>query len=135
MTTVRTPCARACKERLREILGRKQITVGRTALQHRCTCVMRNQAEPMMEVAAPVRRHREGIVARAQTRQTNGFLRALNGLCQAAKCHARDFTRFDTLRTVIFLIAGKLDLSRSVLTPADPTESQLGRNSGPGPIP
>jgi hypothetical protein len=49
------------------------------------------------------------IVAWAQTRQTNGFLEALNGLFQAAKRRARGFTRMSTIRTVIFLIAGKLD--------------------------
>ncbi len=58
-----------------------------------------------------VRRHLEGIVAWAQTRQTNGFLEALNGLFQAAKRRARGFTSFDTIRTVIFLIAGKLDFA------------------------
>ena len=61
---------------------------------------------------AMVRRHLEGIVAWAQTRQTNGFLEALNGLFQAAKRKARGYTRLDTMRTVIFLIAGKLDFSR-----------------------
>ena len=61
------------------------------------------------EVAALVRNHLEGIVAGAQTRQTNGFLEALNGLFQAAKRRARGFTRMSTIRTVIFLIAGKLD--------------------------
>ncbi|MFN9731057.1 MAG: transposase, partial [Pseudomonadota bacterium] len=54
-------------------------------------------------------RHLEGIVAWAQTRQTNGFLEALNGLFQAAKRRARGFTRLSTIRTVIFVIAGKLD--------------------------
>lgn len=54
-----------------------------------------------------VRRHLEGIVAWAQTRQTNGFLEALNDLFQAAKRRARGFTRFDTIRTVIFLISGQ----------------------------
>ncbi|MBD8526815.1 transposase, partial [Pseudoxanthomonas sp. CAU 1598] len=38
-----------------------------------------------------------------------GFLEALNGLFQAAKRRARGFSRFDTIRTVIFLIAGKLN--------------------------
>jgi transposase len=50
-------------------------------------------------------------VAWAQTRQTNGFLEALNGLFQAAKRRARGFTTFNTVRTVIFLIAGKLDFA------------------------
>ena len=56
-----------------------------------------------------VRRHLEGIVAWAQTRQTNGFLEAINGLFQAAKRRARGFKRLSTIKTVIFLIAGKLD--------------------------
>jgi transposase len=111
MTRVRTARAWAYKEQLREILERKQINVVRAALQHWCTCVMRSKVEPMKEVAAMVRRHLEGIVAWAQTRQTNGFLEALNGLFQAAKRRARGFKNFDTIRTVIFLIAGKLDFA------------------------
>jgi transposase len=109
MTTVRTARAWVYKEQLREILERKQINVVRAMLQHWCTCVMRSKVEPMKEVADLVRRHLEGIVAWAQTRQTNGFLEALNGLFQAAKRRARGFTRMSTIRTVIFLIAGKLD--------------------------
>ena len=109
MTTVRTARAWVYKEQLREILERRQINVVRAMLLHWCTCVMRSKVEPMKEVAALVRRHLEGIVAWAQTRQTNGFLEALNGLFQAAKRRARGFTRFETIKTVIFLIAGKLD--------------------------
>jgi transposase len=111
MTTVRTARAWFYKEQLREILERKQINIVRAMLQHWCTCVMRSKVEPMKEVAALVRRHLDGIVAWAQTRQTNGFLEALNGLFQAAKRRARGFTNFDTIKTVIFLIAGRLDFS------------------------
>ena len=111
MATVRTARAWVYKEQLREILARKQINVARDMLKHWCTCVMRSKVEPMKEVAAMVRRHLEGIVAWAQTRQTNGFLEALNGLFQSAKRRARGFTRFTTIRTVIFLIAGKLDFT------------------------
>ena len=109
MTTVRTARAWVYKEQLREILERKQINVVRAMLLHWCTCVMRSKVEPMKEVAALVRRHIEGIVAWSQTRQTNGFLEAINGLFQAAKRRARGFTRLSTIKTVIFLIAGKLD--------------------------
>ena len=109
LTTVRTARAWLYKEQLREILERKQINVVRAMLEHWCTCVMRSKVEPMKEVAALVRRHLEGIVAWAQTRQTNGFLEALNGLFQAAKRRARGFIRMATIKTVIFLIAGKLD--------------------------
>ena len=111
LATVRTARAWVYKEPLREILDRKQINVVRAMLAHWCTCVMRSKVEPMKEVAALVRRHIEGIVAWAQTRQTNGFLEAINGLFQAAKRRARGFTRLSTIKTVIFLIAGKLDFN------------------------
>jgi transposase len=109
MATVRTARAWVYKEQLREILERKQVNVVREMLQHWCTCVMRSKVEPMKDVAQLVRRHLEGIVAWAQTRQTNGFLEALNGLFQAAKRRARGFTRVSTIKTVIFMIADKLD--------------------------
>jgi transposase len=109
MTVKRTARAWVYKEQLREILDRKQINVVRAMLEHWCTCVLRSKVAPMKEVAKMIRAHLEGIVAWAQTRQTNGFLEAINGLFQAAKRRARGFTRIDTIRTVIFLIAGRLD--------------------------
>jgi len=109
MTVKRTARAWSYKEQLREILERKQINVVRAMLTHWCNCVMRSKVEPMKEVAKMIRTHLEGIVAWAQTRQTNGFLEAINGLFQASKRRARGFTRLATIRTVIFLIAGKLD--------------------------
>ncbi len=109
LTVKRTARAWVYKEQLREILDRKQINVVRAMLEHWCTCVMRSKVDPMKDVAKMIRSHLEGIVAWAQTRQTNGFLEAINGLFQAAKRKARGFTRIDTIRTVIFLIAGNLD--------------------------
>jgi transposase len=75
MTTVRTARAWLYKEQSREILDRKQINIVRATLQHWCTCVMRSKVEPMKEVAALMRNHLEGIVAWAQTRQTNASWR------------------------------------------------------------
>ena len=63
----------------------------------------------MKAVAKTVRKHLDGIAARARTRQTNGFLEALNGLIQVAKRKARGYRSFQTMRTVVFLVAGKLD--------------------------
>ncbi|WP_128003709.1 ISL3 family transposase [Piscinibacter defluvii] len=97
------------KERLRLAMEHKQVNVLRRLLQHWCGCVMRSKVDVMKEVAAMVRKHLEGIVAWAQTRQTNGFLEAINGLFQAAKRRARGYGSFDTIKTVIFLIAGKLN--------------------------
>ena len=66
----------------------------------------------MKAVAKMIRKHIDGIAAWARTRQTNGFLEALNGLFQSAKRKARGYGRFETIRTVFFLIAGKLDFSK-----------------------
>lgn len=111
LTTKRTARAWLYREQLREILERKQVNVVRDMLAQWCTNVMRSKVAPMKEVAKLVRNHLEGIVAWAATRQTNGFLEALNGLFQAAKRRARGYGRFSTIRTVLFLIAGKLDFS------------------------
>ncbi len=111
VTTKRTARAWLYREQLRDILERKQINVVRGMLSQWCTNVMRSKVEPMKEVANLIRNHMEGIVAWAQTRQTNGFLEALNSLFQAAKRKARGYGRFSTIRTVIFLIAGKLDFA------------------------
>lgn len=111
LTTKRTARAWLYREQLREILDRKQINVVRAMILQWCTNVMRSKVEPMKEVAQLIRNHLDGIVAWAQTRQTNGFLEALNGLFQAAKRKARGYGRFSTIRTVIFLIAGKLNFA------------------------
>lgn len=109
LTTKRTARAWQYREDLREILSRKQINVVRAMLTQWCTNVMRSKVEPMKSVAKMIRAHLEGIVAWARTRMTNGFLEALNGLFQAAKRKARGYRRLSTIRTIIFLIAGKLD--------------------------
>ncbi|MBP0623997.1 ISL3 family transposase [Cupriavidus consociatus] len=111
VTTKRTARAWLYREQLRDILERKQINVVSAMLEQWCTNVMRSKVEPMKEVVRMIRKHFDGIVAWTQTRQTNGFLEALNGLFQAAKRKARGYVSFKTMRTVIFLIAGKLDFS------------------------
>ncbi len=112
VATKRTARAWLYKEQLREILERKQVNVVRGMLTQWATNVMRSKVEPMKAVAKMIRSHLNGIVAWTQTRQTNGFLEAINGLFQAAKRKARGYGNFSTIRTVVFLIAGKLDFSK-----------------------
>ena len=111
-TTNRVARAWLYREQLRDILDRKQPNVVEAMLRQWCTNVMRSKVEPMKKVAAMIRNHLDGIVAWSRTRQTNGFIEALNGLFQAAKRKARGYTTFKTMRTVIFLVAGKLDFSK-----------------------
>ncbi len=96
---------------MREILDRKQINVVSALLKRWCTNVNRSKVEPMKQVANMIAKHFDGIVAWAQTRQTNGFLEAINGLFQAAKRRARGYGTFKTMCTVIFLVAGNLKFS------------------------
>jgi transposase len=110
-TTKRTARAWLYREQLRDILGRKQINIVSAMLAQWCTNVMRSKVEPMKQVAAMVRAHFNGIVAWTRSRQTNGFIEAINGLFQAAKRKARGYTRFQTMKTVLFLIAGKLNFA------------------------
>ena len=112
LTTCRTARAWQMKENLRDILDRKQINVVEAMLKSWCNGVMRSKVEPMKKVAKMIRKHWDGVIAWAQTRQSSGFLEAINGLFQAAKRKARGYTRMDTMRTVIFLIAGKLDFKQ-----------------------
>jgi transposase len=111
VTTKRTARAWLYREQLREILDRKQINVAAAMLKRWCANVMRSKVEPMKKIAKMIRTHFDGVIAWAQTRQTNGFLEAINGLFQAAKRKARGYGRFQTMRVVIFLVAGNLDFS------------------------
>jgi transposase len=110
-TTKRTARAWLYREQLRDILFRKQYHVVSAMLRQWCTNVMRSKVEPMKKVAAMIRSHFDGIVNWTRSRQTSGYIEAINGLFQAAKRKARGYTRFDTMRTVIFLIAGKLNFA------------------------
>jgi transposase len=110
---------------LRAILDRKQINVVTTMLRQWCTNVLRSKIEPMKEVGRMIRRHFDGVVAWTQTRQTNDFIEVVNGLFQAAKRKARGYTRFATMRTVLFLIAGHLDFTRLNRHAAQPTQNSI----------
>ncbi|MDX2208701.1 MAG: transposase [Gemmatimonadales bacterium] len=100
------------REQSREILGRRQIRVLRTALRQWCANVMRPREEPMKAVARLIRRHFEGITAWARTRSTNGFLEALNGVFQATERKTLGHRRLSTISTLILFLVGKLDFSR-----------------------
>ena len=91
MTTTRTARAWHYREQLRDILTRKQPHVVHLLLNRWCSNVLRSKIDPMKEVAQMVRAHLEGILAWVTSRQTNGFLEAINGLFQAAKRKARGY--------------------------------------------
>jgi transposase len=110
-TTTRTAKAWRYRELLREILQCKQVNVVSTRLKSWCANVKRSKIEPMRKVAKMILDHFDGIVAWTRTRQTNGFLEAINGLFQSAKRKARGYGTFVTMRIVAYLVAGNLDFA------------------------
>ena len=65
----------------------------------------------IIDVAKTIRRHQDGILRWFISGINNGILEGINSLVQAAKAKARGYRSERNLATIIYLIAGKLDLS------------------------
>lgn len=70
---------------------------------------IRSQIEQVKKVARTVKEHWDGILSWFDSRLSNGFLEAINGLIQAAKRRARGYRSAKNLINMAYLIAGKLD--------------------------
>ena len=68
--------------------------------------------EPMVKAAKTIKNHWDGVLNWAYQKISNGILEGFNSLFQAAKSKARGYRRFDTIRTIIYLITGKIDFSK-----------------------
>lgn len=65
--------------------------------------------EMPVKVAKTVRNHLNGILAWFDSKLSNGFIEAINGLIQSAKRRARGYRSTKNLINMAYLIAGKLD--------------------------
>ena len=70
-----------------------------------------SRIQPIIDAAKTIRRHQDGILRWFTSRINNGILEGINSLVQAAKAKARGYRSFRNFATIIYLIAGKLDLS------------------------
>jgi transposase len=66
----------------------------------------------IIDVAKTIRRHQDGILRWFISGINNAILEGINSLVQAAKAKARGYRSDRNLATIIYLIAGKLDLTR-----------------------
>src|ERR1035441_4967759 len=66
----------------------------------------------IIDVAKTIRRHQDGILRWFVSGINNAILEGINSLVQAAKAKARGYRSDRNLATIIYLIAGKLDLTR-----------------------
>ena len=62
--------------------------------------------------AKTIKRHWSGVLRWYKIRINNGILEGLNSLFQAAKAKARGYRTFKNLKTMIYMLTGKLDYSK-----------------------
>jgi transposase len=70
-----------------------------------------SRLQPMIAAARTIKRHWAGVLGWFESSITNGVLEGINSLIQAAKAKARGYRSTKNLITIVYLIAGKLDLS------------------------
>jgi transposase len=73
-----------------------------------------SRLEPMVKVAYTIKRHWHGILRWFQSGINNGILEGINSLIQATKARARGYRSNRNFITMIYLIAGKLDIGVSI---------------------
>lgn len=69
-----------------------------------------SRLEPMIEAARTIKRHWDGILRWSTSQISNGVLEAINSLVQAVRARARGYRSTRNFITMVYLIAGKLDL-------------------------
>jgi transposase len=69
-----------------------------------------SRLEPMIKVAKTLMEHKDGVLRWFQSRVSNGLLEGINSLIQAAKAKARGYRSVRNLITMVYLIAGRLDI-------------------------
>lgn len=94
-----------------DIFSLNNATTAETLLDEWCEWVSDSNFEPMKKASRTIQSHKEGILAWFSSKLNNGFMEGINSLIQAAKARSRGFKTPRYLKTMIYLIAGKLDLS------------------------
>ena len=70
-----------------------------------------SRLQPIIEAARTIKRHWDGVLRWFESGITNGVLEGINSLIQASKAKARGYRSLRNLITIVYLVAGKLDLS------------------------
>jgi len=68
--------------------------------------------EAMNKAAKTIKRHWAGVLRWFASKVNNGILEGLNSLVQAAKAKARGYKTFKNLKTIIYMLTGKLDYTK-----------------------
>ena len=79
-------------------------------LEQWCDWATQSQIGPMVKAAGTIKKNWNGVLGWFRSKLTNGLMESINSLIQAAKGRSRGFKTARYLKTMIYLIAGKLDL-------------------------
>ena len=71
-----------------------------------------SRIEAIEGAAKTIKRHWSGVLRWYDSKISNGILEGLNSLIQAAKAKARGYRTFRNLKTIIYMLTGKLDYSK-----------------------
>lgn len=72
--------------------------------------------EPMRRAATTIRDHAQGILHYFRRRMTTAVLEGINSIAQAARSRARGYRNPSTFKTMIYLLAGRLQFALPPLT-------------------
>ena len=67
---------------------------------------------PIRDAAKTIRRHWSGVLYWYDSKINNGILEGLNSLVQVTKAKARGYRTFKNLKTIIYMLTGKLDYTK-----------------------
>jgi len=84
--------------------------IGEKSLSKWCSWAVRSNLQPMKEAALTIRKHWEGVIGYFKSRVTNAVLESINASFQAARAKARGYRNPEYAKTILYLIAGGLDL-------------------------
>jgi transposase len=81
-------------------------------LNNWCDWVTESKISQMQKVKRTIKKHWDKIVNYAVSKITNAILEGFNSIFQAAKNKAKGYKRPQTIKTIIYLLTGKLDFSK-----------------------
>ena len=68
----------------------------------------------MKQATKTIDRHRQGVLNLFESKVSNGVLEGINSLIQAAKARARGYRSTTNLKTMAYMIAGKLNFGLTI---------------------
>jgi transposase len=71
-----------------------------------------SRIEEIKEATKTIKCHWSGVLRWYDSKVNNGILEGLNSLVQAAKAKARGYRTFKNLKTIIYMLTGKLDYAK-----------------------